>query len=481
MNKVFLVGAGCGAGTLTLRGAFLLRRADCVVYDSLLDEELLSLCRADCKKIFAGKRAGRHSMPQEEIDSLLIDCAAKYPLTVRLKGGDPFVFGRGGEEMLALSRAGVACECVPGVTSAVAAAELAGIPVTYRGVSRGFRVVTAHTAAGAPDFEKYAGEEDTLVFLMAKAQAQNIARGLLSGGMPKDMPAAVVGGAGTEEFCAVRTTLAGLGKAADKVPAPLVILVGKVCAAGLCGKNGDTYMQNGVRVLVTGTANHVSRVCALLSERGVSARACPVLATEEKEFDGVFAEIPRYDWLVFTSANGAEIFFRRARERKTDLRLFGAKRFAAIGAYTAQKLEEYGFTADLIPAPHTAQALAAALRAQGVPREKVLLLRSASGDRSLCEAGVQADLYDTFPDERVLQEAGAVLPTVGIITFGSAGGARALLERYKLPSGCVPVCIGESTAREVRDRGYSPVVCEDAAAEALADAVAKIKEKLCRD
>lgn len=481
MNKVFLVGAGCGAGTLTLRGAQLLRRADCVVYDSLLDEELLSLCRADCKKIFAGKRAGRHSMPQEEIDRLLIDCGNRYPLTVRLKGGDPYVFGRGGEEMLALSRAGIACESVPGVTSAVAAAELAGIPVTHRGVSRGFRAVTAHTADGAPDFAKYAGEEDTLVFLMAKAQARNISEGLLSGGMPEDMPAAVVGGAGTDGFCAVRTTLARLGEAAEKVPAPLVILVGKVCALDVRCENADTSVQNKGEILVTGTRSHAARVCALLSERGIRARACPVLSVTEKNFDPVFAEIPRYDWLVFTSANGVEIFFRRARERKTDLRLFGAKRFAAIGAYTAQKLEEYGFAADLVPSPHTAQTLCEALRGQGIPREKVLLLRSASGDRALCEAGVQADVYDTLPDELSLERAGKALPAAGIVTFGSAGGARALLERFKLPPGCIPVCIGEQTSRELIKRGYTPVVCEEAAAEALADAVAAIEEKLCRD
>ena len=154
MNRVALVGAGCGRGALTLRGAQLLAACACVVYDSLLDEELLSLVPEGCEKIYVGKRAGAHSLAQEEICALLAECAQKYPLTVRLKGGDPFVFGRGGEELSALLQAGVRCEMVPGVTSAVAAAERFGIPVTHRALARGFTVLTAHTREGVPDFTR---------------------------------------------------------------------------------------------------------------------------------------------------------------------------------------------------------------------------------------------------------------------------------------------------------------------------------------
>ena len=162
MNRVVLVGAGCGRGLLTVRGAELLGRCDCVVYDSLIDESALGYLKEDCKRIFVGKRAGAHSVPQSEINAILIDCARKYPLTVRLKGGDPFVFGRGGEELAALTAAGVFCAVVPGVTSAVAAAELAGIPVTHRGAARGVRVYTAHTAVGDLSVPAPA-EDETLV------------------------------------------------------------------------------------------------------------------------------------------------------------------------------------------------------------------------------------------------------------------------------------------------------------------------------
>ena len=146
MNQVVLVGAGCGKSTITLEAARLLSRCDCVVYDSLLDDGLLELCPRDCKKIFVGKRAGHHSAKQEEINRILVDCGKEYPLTVRLKGGDPFVFGRGGEELLALEENGIQGYAVPGISSCIAAAELAGIPITHRGLTQGFQVHTAHTA-----------------------------------------------------------------------------------------------------------------------------------------------------------------------------------------------------------------------------------------------------------------------------------------------------------------------------------------------
>ena len=190
MNRVVLVGAGCGEGMITLKGEALVRRADCIVYDTLLDEGVLALAPPRCEKVCVGKRAGAHSMKQEEINDLLVACGKKYPLTVRLKGGDPFVFGRGGEELAALSEAGISCSVVPGVTSAVAAAELAGIPVTHRGVARAFTVVTAHTVQGVPDVGKFAGTEGTLVFLMAKAACSQIAKGLIAGGRSPRTPAA---------------------------------------------------------------------------------------------------------------------------------------------------------------------------------------------------------------------------------------------------------------------------------------------------
>ena len=472
-GKVFLVGAGCGAGACTVRGVDLLRRCDCVVYDSLLDESLLEYCRPTCRKIFVGKRAGTESVSQEQIGELLQRCAETYPLTVRLKGGDPFVFGRGGEEWEVLAAAGVECQSVPGVTSAVAAAELAGIPLTLRGVSRGFRVIAAHTAEGIPDFTPYARDSDTLVFLMAKGAAAKIAEDLQAGGMRADRPAAVISCAGSPEFAVRRGTLAELAHLAQ-LPAPLVILVGEVCAHDLAG--------GAPSVLVTGTADHVSRVCARLSGLGVRAVGCPYLIRHPLPFDFIFSELEKFTWLVFTSAGGVCLFFERAKALRVDWRAFGNKRFAAIGAHTADSLAKYGFLADLMPNEYTAKGLKEALCAAGAEGERVLLLRASSGSAALDPVGVRVDLYQTRPDPALLSAAAASLLHVRAVTFGSASGVRALLDFVDLPAGVRSVCVGEETAKELAARGFAPVVCARPGADELAAAVcAVLEEKECND
>lgn len=475
MNRVYLVGAGCGADTLTVRGARLLAACDCLVYDSLIDAALLRLVKPSCKKIFAGKRAGAHGMEQAEISALLIECGKTYACTVRLKGGDPFVFGRGGEELSALRAAGVYAESVPGVTSAVAAAELSGIPVTHRGVSSAFTVVTAQTEGGRPDFSRLAKAEGTLVFLMGKAAAGKIARGLIAGGMDKEMPAALLSGAGTAASCTVRCPLCRLEEEAEKLPSPLTVLVGKVCALDL------SPLRRGPRVLVTGTPSHIARVLPLLEEAGADGRALAHLSVRPRGAEEAFARLEAGRLLVFTSANGVYVFFGAARGRGTDLRLFGGKRFAVIGRATAEALAECGFRADILPSEYTTEALAAAVRGTGIPREEVLLLRAASGGGVLSETGVQVSLYDLVPEEGALAGAEGALAWADAVTFSSAGGVRALLERCSLPAGVLPVAIGEVTAGALRAYGYAPAVAKQADARELAAAVTAAKERRCRD
>lgn len=238
MGKVYLVGAGCGAADLvTVRGLRLLERCGAVVYDDLLDKELLDAAPEGAEKIYVGKRRGRHSMAQEDINALLIAKAREGKQVVRLKGGDPFVFGRGGEEALALQAAGVAWEYVPGVSSAVAAPGAAGIPVTHRGVSRGFHVVTARTAdlpEGPPSrWEELARLGGTLVFLMGLSQLEEIARGLTGAGLPPDTPAAVIGGKNAPRT--IRGTLGDIAERAREAGAPAVIVVGGTAGMDLRG------------------------------------------------------------------------------------------------------------------------------------------------------------------------------------------------------------------------------------------------------
>ena len=239
---VYLVGAGCrDADLITVRGLKLLQQCQVLVYDDLIPEGLLKEASQDAEKIYVGKRCKAHSMPQEEICRLLIKKAREGKLVIRLKGGDPFVFGRGGEEMLALKEAGIPCEEVPGVTSAIAMPAAAGIPVTHRGVSQSLHIITAHTADtkdGLPTFmDRLAALPGTLVFLMGLGQLEKIVQSLLEGGMERNTPAAVVSGAGSFCVTAVRGTLETIVPETERkqVKPPAVIVVGNAAAMELTG------------------------------------------------------------------------------------------------------------------------------------------------------------------------------------------------------------------------------------------------------
>ena len=269
-GRVYLVGAGCGGPELlTLRAAELLRRCSCVVYDDLIDPAILDLAGAEAERIYMGKRSGRHSAAQAEISALLVEKAQEYSLVVRLKGGDPFVFGRGGEELLALRAAGVVCEVVPGISSAIAIPELAGIPVTHRGLSRSFHVVTAHSAATGDTLPEHldalARTGGTLVFLMGLSALGELSRRLIAAGMSPDTPAAVVSGGNSPHPADVRGTLADIAERAAEVEAPAVIVVGAVAELSLA----DTSLPlSGVRVALTGTDAVQSKLRALFSAAG---------------------------------------------------------------------------------------------------------------------------------------------------------------------------------------------------------------------
>lgn len=233
---VALVGAGCGrADLITVRGLRLLRRCRAVVYDDLIDPALLDEVPPDAQKIYVGKRSGRHAATQAEINALLVDLGRRCPPVVRLKGGDPYVFGRGGEEALALRRAGLAFEEVPGISSAIAIPAEAGIPVTHRGVSRAVHIITARTGGKGPDFSRYAHLEGTLVFLMGLERLGDIAAGLMAGGMSPAVPAAVVQGGSAGPCRAVRAALGGIAHAARDagLQTPAIILVGDAAALDL--------------------------------------------------------------------------------------------------------------------------------------------------------------------------------------------------------------------------------------------------------
>jgi len=466
-GRVYLVGAGCGgAGLITLRGLSLLQSCSAVVYDDLLDPSLLDAVPETAERIYMGKRSGKHSASQEEIHRRLIELAQQGKTVVRLKGGDPFVFGRGGEELLALQAAGVPCEEVPGVTSAVAVPALAGIPVTHRGLSQAVHIVTAHTAGtpdGLPDFlDDLARLPGTLVFLMGLAQLPKLAERLQAAGMAPDTPAAVT--SALPRPLAVRGTLADIAEqtAAAGMTPPAVIVVGAVAALDLSPAPAGLPLS-GVTVALTGTAAVTDKLRQALQAQGADTVLAERSLVRELSFDLDAAALcdGTRRWIVFTSVNGVQIFFRCLREEGIDLRRLHACRFAVIGGATAKALADHGLQADLCPETFTTAALGQALEAAVPPGEEIRLYRSRRGDpalaRRLSEAHPVRDIpiYDLAPDPAAGDDPR--LRDADYIVFASGSGVELYFRRHAaLPPRAVPVCIGPVTAKALEARTGRP-------------------------
>lgn len=485
-GTVYLVGAGCGAADLiTVRGLRLLQACDVVVYDDLIDPALLDAAPVNAETVYMGKRRGSHSAPQEEITALLIARAREGKAVVRLKGGDPFVFGRGGEEMLALREAGVPCEEVPGISSAIAVPAEAGIPVTHRGVSRSIHIVTAHTA-GTPDglpagLEEMARLEGTLVFLMGLHQLPRLAERLLAAGKAPDTPAAVVSGGNAPQPMTVRGPLADIAERARNVQSPAIIVVGP--AAGLDVTPTVRRPLAGMSVGLTGTEAVTGRLRSsletlgaktFLAERSLVERL-PVTMDMESLCAGAG------HWLVFTSANGVRLFFEALDQRKVDLRRLHACKFAVIGRATAAALSGHGIQADLCPEAFTTAALAQALLVTVPAGERVWLFRSAHGSPALAQALSAAytvrdvPLYRLSADPGVSARSRSRLNDMDFLTFSSASGVELYFSSQKaVPDRTTCVCIGEVTAAALRRRYPKPfLTAGETSVQGIVDAILK--------
>lgn len=486
---VYLVGAGCGeADLITLRGLSLLRTCDVVIYDDLIAQELLEATPPGCERIYMGKRCGKHSAPQKEISETIVAKAKEGKMVVRLKGGDPFVFGRGGEEIMALQAAGIPYEEVPGISSAIAIPAAAGIPVTHRGASRSLHIITGHTADshdGLPDcMDQLAALDGTLVFLMGLSQLERITKRLMEGGKAPETPAAVVSGGNARHPVTVRGTLADLSdKARDAgVQAPAVIVVGAVAALELSPTVEKPLKQ--VTVGLTGTTAVTEKLGrdlrtlgarTVLAERSV-VEELPVHFEWRKLQDG------RPHWVVFTSSNGVRIFFKHLREQQVDLRTLAACRFAVIGAATGETLLQYGLKADLCPDLYTSEGLARELCDLVKPEEDVLLFRSAKGSavliQALKERGIPCQdipVYDLRASEETAAESRELLDSMDYLAFSSGSGVELYYKTQgEIPEGVTCVCIGEVTARALARRYDRPfLTAEEISAEGITRAILK--------
>ncbi|MGH8982779.1 MAG: uroporphyrinogen-III C-methyltransferase [Acidimicrobiia bacterium] len=460
---VYLVGAGPGdPGLITVRGAELLGRAGVVVYDRLVARPLLDLAPPTAERISVGKAPGRVEMDQRDINELLVERGRAGATVVRLKGGDPFVFGRGGEEAEALAAAGVPFEVVPGITSAIAAPAYAGVPVTHRGASTHVTVVTGHvapaTGGSGVDWEALARAGGTLVVLMGAARIGEIADRLVAGGLAPDTPAVAVRHGTRPDQRTARATLATIAGAG--VEAPAAIVVGAV--AGLDLAWFESRPLFGKRVVVTRAREQASSLRARLERLGAEVVELP--AIEIEPIDVSVPDLDAYAWVVLTSANGvAALFDRGLGPSGRDARALAGVRVAAIGPGTAAALADRGIRADLVPERFVAEALLDAFPPPSGAGARVLLARAEQArdvlPHGLAEKGYAVDLLATYrtvtatPDADVVEQVRR--GDVDAITFTSSSTVTNLCDLL----GAVPdpqplvASIGPVTSKTAFERG----------------------------
>lgn len=473
--KVFLIGAGPGDPELvTLKATRIISGCDAVVYDDLIAREILALAPQGARRIFVGKRGGRASMGQDEINELLVGLAREGLVTARIKGGDPCVFGRGGEEALYLAERGVPFEFVPGVSSAIAAPECALIPPTHRGVAASVTLVTAHEdpskEGGFLDWAHLAGDPGTLVFLMGASRAASIADRLMKEGMDPETPCAMIQDATLPGQRTLVSTLASLGADAERegMRSPSVIVVGRV--AGLRSRLAVEagLPLKGRSVLITRPAHLAGPTSALFASRGARALVYPLVEIKEMPFE--LPEPGSIDVFVFTSQNAVDLFFSRIRAEGRDARFFGGARVYCIGPKTRDALARYGIAADGMAEEFVAEGLVELLKDMDLEGKRVCLPRAAGARPVLAEAlrhkGAVVEeivVYETvMPKTASCEGFVEALREVDTVVFTSPSGVRHAAELLgggtDMLAAKTIVAIGPVTAQALRRLGMKPAV-----------------------
>lgn len=440
-GKVYLVGAGPGdAGLITVRGVECISAADVVVYDHLVNPALLKYARPDAELIFAGKQSRKHTLTQDEINALLVEKASEGGTVTRLKGGDPFVFGRGGEEAEELQRAGIEFEIVPGVSSSIAAPAYAGIPVTHREMASAFMVITGHEDPAKKDssvnWAQVATFSGTRVIMMGVERIGTIAAELMAHGCPPGTPVAMVRWGTTGQQQTIEGTLATIGQIAEQAnfKPPGVTIVGEVARLREKLNWFERRPLFGKRIVVTRSREQASELVRRLSDLGADVLEIPTIRIKPPQHIGPLRDaikhIGTYDWVVFTSPNGVDAFFREFFHCHRDVRELGVAKIAAIGAVTAEKLAQLHLEVDLQPAEFTSEALLAEFKKSVscenltflLPRADLADERLARGLEDLGAIVDDLDAYQTVPDEEDRNGHRARLLAEGadLVTFTSS-------------------------------------------------------------
>jgi uroporphyrinogen III methyltransferase/synthase len=478
---VYLVGAGPGdPGLMTLKGLECLAKADVVIYDYLAAPALLKHAAAGAELIYVGKKGGDHTLPQDEINALILRKAREAKVVTRLKGGDPFVFGRGGEEAEVLVEAGIPFEVVPGVTSAVAASAYAGIPLSHRRLTATIAFVTGHEDPTKPesniDWSALARGIGTLVFFMGVKNLPNIVRELTANGRSPQTPVAAVRWGTTPAQVTVSGTLADIADRVEKagLTAPAIIVVGEV--VGLRGKLQWFEQRRpllGRRIVVTRSREQASDLVRSLSNLGADCLECPTIETAPPDdsgpLDAAIAGLADVDWIIFTSVNGVSRFFDRLFRSGKDVRALGRIRTAAIGPATAERLRSFGLSSDLVPEAYVAESVIAAFRAHDIRGRHILLPRAQEARPTLPVAlaamGAVVQEVAAYQTRRASADAAQLVEhlsqrDIDLVTFTSSSTVKnfkALLppdRAAELASGLPAACIGPVTAETARQLGF---------------------------
>ncbi len=525
-GKVYLIGAGPGdPGLLTLRGKEIIEKADVVVYDRLVSPAILGFCNPKAKMVDVGKMPTHHKVKQSEINKLLVQFAGEFPggVIARLKGGDPFVFGRGGEEALELVAAGVEFEVVPGITSAISVPAYAGIPVSHRGIATSFHIITGHeklderTLASSLqtrderdvnlslDFETLAKCPGTLIFLMGIANMDFIAKRLMECGKDPKTPLAFIEKGTTPYQRTVTATLETAGETIirENVTAPAITIMGGVVELGKSLAWKKNLPLSGKRLVVTRAAKQASGISARLTALGAEVIETPMIETRDviPAKAGIsfadFSSLANFDILAFTSTNGVESFFKQLLASGNDIRILAGKKIASVGKITEKKLLEYGIRCDYVPEDHTGEGLGKLLAAlnpipqstegaTSYPIPRILLLQGNLADDTLLKLLPQATrwvVYETLPvselpewkreavasaDAVVFASTSAVENFVKLMPQSTAGATPCL----KATNGSDPIpqtsfCIGRMTEAAACKHGFNTVTSDETTMDSL--------------
>ncbi|HDH98258.1 MAG TPA: uroporphyrinogen-III C-methyltransferase [Deltaproteobacteria bacterium] len=485
-GKVYLIGAGPGdPGLLTIRGKELLAEAEVVVYDRLASPRLLPFASPRAERIYVGKRMGSHIVTQEDINRIIVEKAMEGKCVARLKGGDPFIFGRGGEEAQILAKAGIYFEVVPGVTSGIAVPAYAGIPLTHRAHTASVAFITGHRKLDSKeadiDWEGLAKGIGTLVFLMGMKNLPDIAERLIKYGRSPDTPVAVIRWGTTP----LQTSITGnLINIAEKVKEaglgpPSIIVVGDVVAL----RDKANWFENlpllGKRILVTRTREQASDLVRLLERRGAHCLECPTIEVRQpkdlKPLDQAINSLSTFDWVIFSSTNAVRFFFERLFDLDFDLRALGNIRIAVVGAGTAKAISALHLTSDIMPDNFRAEGLLDAFSQIDISGKRILIPRAEKAREilpsRLSELGAEVTLVPTYrtlaPDLKpevleVLEQE-----TIDVLTFTSSSTVKNFFQLLpddlcnRILKQAKVACIGPVTARTAKDFGLKVTVQPD--------------------